>query len=109
MNWEDLVYNGALKELHNWRPGLPVHGNIQVLDFFSGCGGMSLGFAAVAKHQPSFKLLGGVDINARSAATYTHNFGVQGRVADVVALAESASLTHQFLEECRCQFQKCQK
>ena len=49
-------------------------GNIQVMDFFCGAGGTSLGFAAVNKIIPAFKILGGCDINKISAATYSLNF-----------------------------------
>jgi len=35
----------------------------QVIDMFCGCGGMSLGFAAMAKATGAFRLIGGVDVN----------------------------------------------
>ena len=44
---------------------------IQVLDFFSGAGGTSLGFAALNTVIPTFKMLGGCDINQISAQTYS--------------------------------------
>ena len=47
---------------------------IQVLDFFSGAGGTSLGFAALNTVIPTFKMLGGCDINQISAQTYSRNF-----------------------------------
>lgn len=47
---------------------------IQVIDFFCGAGGTSLGFAAVNAVIPVFKFLGGCDINKISAETYAHNF-----------------------------------
>ena len=50
---------------------------IQVLDFFSGAGGTSLGFAALNYVVPAFKMMGGCDINEISAATYSHNYGTR--------------------------------
>lgn len=44
---------------------------IQILDFFSGAGGTSLGFAALNSVIPAFKMLGGCDINEVSATTYS--------------------------------------
>jgi DNA (cytosine-5)-methyltransferase 1 len=40
-----------------------------VLDLFSGCGGLSLGF-----HTAGFHMLGGVDVDAAAAATHGRNF-----------------------------------
>jgi DNA (cytosine-5)-methyltransferase 1 len=51
------------------------HNPIQLIDFFSGAGGTSLGFAALNTVLPAFKMLGGCDINEVSATTYSHNFG----------------------------------
>ena len=47
---------------------------IQILDFFCGAGGTSLGFAAINSVLPVFNFLGGCDINKYSAETYAHNF-----------------------------------
>ena len=47
---------------------------IQVIDLFCGAGGTSLGFAAVNQIVPAFKFLGGCDINAISASTYSYNY-----------------------------------
>ena len=52
-----------------------VSNPIQVIDFFCGAGGTSLGFAAVNSVIPTFKMLGGCDINKVSATTYSHNYG----------------------------------
>ncbi len=60
---------------------------IQVLDLFSGAGGMSLGFAALNGVIPSFKMLGGCDINKVSAETYSHNFNTPLLNEDVIKLA----------------------
>lgn len=41
----------------------------RVLDLFSGCGGLSLGF-----HRAGFKIVGGVDADPEAAATHAVNF-----------------------------------
>ena len=43
---------------------------IQVIDFFCGAGGTSLGFAAVNEIVPVFNFLGGCDVNKASAESY---------------------------------------
>lgn len=62
---------------------------IQVLDFFSGAGGTSLGFAAINLLVPIFDMLGGCDINEVSANTYSHNFGTPLIHDDIVRLANN--------------------
>jgi len=58
-----------------------------LIDFFSGAGGTSLGFAALNEVVPVFKLLGGCDINKVSATTYSHNYGTPLINADITKLA----------------------
>lgn len=62
-------------------------GCIQVIDFFCGAGGTSLGFAALNNILPVFKILGGCDINKISATTYSRNFCTPVINEDVVKLA----------------------
>lgn len=69
---------------------------IQLIDFFSGAGGTSLGFAALNQVIPAFKMLGGCDINSISASTYSHNFGTPIINDDIVKLA----FEDDKLEEC---------
>ena len=64
---------------------------IQVLDFFSGAGGTSLGFAALNGVLPAFKMLGGCDIDKVSAATYAHNYGTTEICEDIIRLANDDS------------------
>lgn len=59
----------------------------QVIDLFSGCGGMSAGFAAVGVASGAFEIAGGCDIDPHSAASYMANFGVPGACGDVRTLA----------------------
>ena len=79
----------ALRALDDWRPGGPnaLRPQAQVLDLFSGCGGMSLGFAAMGQHDGAFRMVGGIDINPVSLATYHRNFGVPALQRDVRELA----------------------
>ncbi len=60
---------------------------IQLIDFFSGAGGTSLGFAALNSVIPAFKMLGGCDVNEMSAMTYSHNFGTPLIHEDITNLA----------------------
>ena len=60
---------------------------IQLIDFFSGAGGTSLGFSALNHVIPAFKMLGGCDINKISASTYSHNFGTPLAHEDITNLA----------------------
>lgn len=73
-------------------------GNIQVMDFFCGAGGTSLGFAAVNKIIPAFKILGGCDINKISAATYSLNFATPEINEDVVQLANEKNSLENLLQ-----------
>jgi len=61
----------------------------QVLDLFCGCGGMSLGFAAVGRLVPSFRVIGGCDIDEEATATFAANLGAPGIVADVRELVDT--------------------
>lgn len=44
--------------------------DIQVIDLFSGCGGMSCGFSMAETKSVTYKLLGGLDIDRHANATY---------------------------------------
>lgn len=71
---------------------------IQVLDFFSGAGGTSLGFAALNTVIPTFKMLGGCDINQISAQTYSRNFDTPVIHEDIVRLANEEGALETLLE-----------
>lgn len=60
---------------------------IQVIDFFCGAGGTSLGFAALNTVIPAFDMLGGCDLNTVSATTYSHNFGTETINEDITKFA----------------------
>ena len=71
----------------------------QLIDFFSGAGGTSLGFAALNNVIPAFKMLGGCDINETSATTYSHNFGTPLIHEDITQLAFEAGMLTAFLKK----------
>ena len=70
---------------------------IQLVDFFSGAGGTSLGFATLNKVVPAIKMLGGCDINEVSATTYSHNFGTPLIHEDITTLAFEEGKLEEFL------------
>lgn len=72
-------------------------GFIQIIDFFCGAGGTSLGFAALNSVLPFFKILGGCDINKTSATTYSHNFCTPLINEDVVKLANEKNALENLL------------
>lgn len=83
----------AQKKLKKWKP-CQNHGPLddapfQVIDFFSGCGGLSLGFAVLSQIQSFFKLLGGCDIDSDAAATYEHNFTAPCIPTDIRTLVDN--------------------
>lgn len=66
----------------------PVTTEIDVLDLFCGCGGLSAGFAS-ASSGTSFRILGGVDNDAHACATYEKQIGAPAIQLDVRRLARS--------------------
>ena len=71
---------------------------IQLIDFFCGAGGTSLGFAALNSVIPAFKMLGGCDINKVSATTYSHNYDTPILNEDITKLAYEDGTLDSFLE-----------
>lgn len=99
VNNKEYIDSG-LRELSRWKPGKvyvkqPL---AQVIDMFCGCGGMSLGFAALAKATGAFRLIGGVDVNEVSLKTYGQNYGVPARKVDVRKLAKNDKSLNELLE-----------
>ncbi len=82
-----IAVQGALKEFHPIEKISYENNPIQLIDFFSGAGGTSLGFAVLNKVIPAIKMLGGCDINEVSAKTYSHNFGTPLINEDITSLA----------------------
>ena len=55
---------------------------IPLIDLFSGCGGMTLGFCD-ARFGGAFRSVFALDHDPAAAASYAHNFGPHGRQGDV--------------------------
>lgn len=64
-------------------------GPIDVIDMFSGCGGMSAGFRAVNGILPAYRLALAVDIDEDSNRTYETNLGLKPINVDIGTLARS--------------------
>ena len=79
--------------------GLPtnrVHGaeltTFQVVDLFSGCGGVSFGFSTAKTVNTRFQVLGGLDIDPHANATYERMIGVKALHLDIRELAKPGIL-----------------
>ena len=61
---------------------------VQVIDLFSGCGGMSHGFLSANTDEVMFKVLGGLDVDRHAAETYRKMIGRPCLEMDVCSLSE---------------------
>ena len=96
------LFNAAAEAMPKFAPldiGLTQFYPIQVIDFFSGAGGTSLGFDAINKVLPLFRFLGGCDINPISASSYSRNFGTPLVCEDILQIAETPASIKLFLEK----------
>lgn len=86
----------VLSEIEHWAPkSFSVSDSdkppIQVLDFFCGCGGMTLGFEALSKIIPIVEIVGGIDIDNEALQSYKKNFSTDVVNMDIRRLAEKDS------------------
>lgn len=98
---KSALFAAATEALSGFSPfntGDTTSNPIQVLDFFSGAGGTSLGFAVINSIVPMFHFLGGCDINAVSAATYSRNFGTKTVCEDILKIAENEKSIKVYLD-----------
>lgn len=89
-NLESATLVDIKRLLANWDPtrkNSVSNTEIQVIDLFCGCGGMSLGFAAVGQSMGAFKIVGAVDIDQHALSTYHFNFASPALDFDVRDLA----------------------
>ena len=61
-------------------------GHIDVIDMFSGCGGMSAGFLAANSILPAYRLALAVDVDQVANRTYATNLGISPVNSDVAAV-----------------------
>lgn len=78
---------------------LPEPRRIAVVDFFSGCGGVSLGFSETRSTYESFNVLGGIDIEHDALETYRANLGARAFREDVRAIAENPDRLNELLPD----------
>jgi len=98
---EDEYFHQAKDKLAKWSPCSASQSNksIQVIDLFSGCGGMSLGFAALGKVVGDIQLIGAADINEKSLETFKNNFKVPALNRNVRELSKDPLLLNKFLQD----------
>ncbi|MES3664751.1 DNA cytosine methyltransferase [Mycobacterium intracellulare] len=83
-----------------WTAGRSVvDGPVDVIDFFSGCGGMSAGFRAVNGITPAFRNILAVDVDPVANATYERNLGLAPVLQDVNVLASKPKFVDSLLRE----------
>lgn len=88
------------EELWNRSVDVPP-GPVDVIDMFSGCGGMSAGFRAVNALVPLFRIAGAADIDPVANQSYQANIGVAPSHEDVSHLAADDAALASFVEKCR--------
>jgi len=93
------LFSRGLKIWRNWSPTKKAFNNreYQVVDLFSGCGGMSLGFDILSRITDSFDLVGGMDLNAESLQTYARNLNTDVWQGDISKAARSKNDLRVFL------------
>jgi DNA (cytosine-5)-methyltransferase 1 len=91
--YESLV-KYTQNNLQNWEANIEQKdGAVQVLDFFSGCGGMSSGFAALSKEIPFFEVIGACDIHSDALRSFEKNYNAPGVNCDIRTLLSDSKLS----------------
>ncbi|MEV4722666.1 DNA cytosine methyltransferase [Micromonospora humida] len=75
-------------------------GPIDVIDMFSGCGGMSAGFRLVNAAIPAFRQIMAIDLDAAANRTFEANLGLTPANLDVHKLADEPELLDRLLTQC---------
>lgn len=96
-----LAQHASEKLDEMWDTGTEAVGPIDVIDMFSGCGGMSAGFHAANTLLPAFRNAMAVDIDPVANATYEANFGLRPETVDVTCLARRPSATTKLVQAAR--------
>ena len=85
--------SAALSFQSNWKKALGrPSGAIDLIDMFSGCGGMSAGFASLNAYCPAFRIAGAIDTDEPANQSYQINLRVKPLCVDIGKLARSPSL-----------------
>ena len=83
---------------YSWRESKQRRsGPIQVLDMFSGCGGMSTGFRAVNSFGSFFSIQGAIDIDPVANRSYEINHNVVPQCENLADLAHNSDKLKSFL------------
>lgn len=76
-------------------------GPIDVIDMFSGCGGMSAGFLAVNALTPAYRLAMAVDIDVDANNSYEANLGLRPQRLDVAELGANPAKARKLIASVR--------
>ena len=94
------IAEAVIGQLAGWSPvqakKTTTESPFQIVDFFCGSGGMSLGFSSLSRISPFFRLIGGCDINPDAARTYRRNFLVPVAETDIRELAADKKARRRF-------------
>ncbi|MDE5833444.1 MAG: DNA cytosine methyltransferase [Desulfovibrio sp.] len=92
------TFNAYFERFSSWKPGRPARSApmFNVVDFFCGCGGASLGFAIIPE---LFNIACGIDINPVSLESYAKNFGCPALHKDVRELVRNETFSVSTIDE----------
>lgn len=80
----ETLFDQGVNMLKEWIPLTEDRtGKVDVLDFFSGCGGMSLGFAAISQKTDLYNIIGGIDINETALKSFEYNYKAKTLCRDI--------------------------
>lgn len=100
--YSKLAHKVGLELDKNWPVARScATGPIDVIDFFSGCGGMSTGFLAVNALFPAYRIAMAVDIDADANASYEANIGLRPLALDVAKLAADTRKAQRLIQSVR--------
>lgn len=80
------------------RSGRKASGPVDVVDLFSGCGGLSCGFEAIGRLIPSYRLAAAAEIDSEAVQSYTANLSLDPLCTDLAVEAESDASLSRFAE-----------
>jgi len=99
---EASLFRKAVKKLGAFKPSGRKFKNderIQLIDFFSGAGGTSLGFQALNGLCPTIEFLGACDIDLWSSESYSTNFETPLGCCDILEISKSPENIHSFFNK----------